>query len=116
MNPELQRIFQEAFVAGSDFAKADKAWSRAIELDPSNSAAWSNRGTLRLQFSRWEAAATDLQRAADLDVQEKGQADALVLNNLVRSELDASACTRSIDVALQIAGECQGRPGRLAGG
>ena len=32
---------------------ADQAWSTAINLKPTNAAAWSNRGTKRLQAGRW---------------------------------------------------------------
>lgn len=60
----------------------DKAWSRVIELGPDNAAAWSNRGTLRLQNQQWAAAYDDLQRAVALEQQRSGSASAVVLNNL----------------------------------
>jgi len=32
-----------------DPEKADKAWTDVIDLDPTNSYSWGNRGTIRLQ-------------------------------------------------------------------
>lgn len=49
----LVRAFDDAMAAGADFEAADKAWTRAIDIAPLNSAAWSNRGTKRLQARRW---------------------------------------------------------------
>ena len=43
------RVFFEALSESSDPKKADQAWTDVIELDPSNSYAGSNRGTIRLQ-------------------------------------------------------------------
>ena len=45
----LAKAFEEAMAAGADYDAADRAWTKAIELAPLNSAAWSNRGTKRLQ-------------------------------------------------------------------
>lgn len=46
---------------------AEKAWTDAIAIDPSNPNAWSNRGTSRLQFGRWQDARDDLQKALELE-------------------------------------------------
>lgn len=46
---------------------ADKAWTDAIAIDPSNPNAWSNRGTSRLQFGRWQEAREDLLKALELE-------------------------------------------------
>lgn len=46
---------------------ADKAWTDAIAIDPSNPNAWSNRGTSRLQFGRWQEARDDLMKAFELE-------------------------------------------------
>lgn len=46
---------------------AEKAWTDAIAIDPSNPNAWSNRGTSRLQFGRWQEAREDLQKALELE-------------------------------------------------
>lgn len=52
----LYELFDLAQQLGQrgEFEEADKAWTRAIELDPKNSASWSNRGTARLQACRWK--------------------------------------------------------------
>lgn len=60
----------------------DAAWTRVIELGPDNAAAWSNRGTLRLQYQQWAAAYDDLQHAVALEQQQTGSASAVVVNNL----------------------------------
>ena len=66
---------------------SDKAWSDAIALDPRNPNAWSNRGTSRLQFGRWEDALSDLRQAAELEMQvgEDGPSG-LLLNQLGNAE------------------------------
>lgn len=46
---------------------AEKAWTDAIAIDPSNPNSWSNRGTTRLQFGRWQDAREDLQKALELE-------------------------------------------------
>lgn len=85
----MNRLFREAFEAGTkgDFDAADKAWSNIIDIDKNNSASWSNRGTLRLQLGRWDAAAEDLQKALDLEEISKGgeNVDCLVMNNLANA-------------------------------
>lgn len=53
-----------------------------IQLLPDNAAAWSNRGTLRLQYQQWQAAFEDLSRAVLLEQQQAGTASAVVVNNL----------------------------------
>ena len=79
---ELAALFDRAMRAPT-YEEAEEAWTRAIEIAPKNSsalsAALSNRGTLRLQYSEWDAAVDDLQRAVDLD---GDRPDALTLNNL----------------------------------
>ena len=74
----LTELFIRAMRAPT-YEEADAAWTEAIALAPNNSSAWSNRGTLRLQYSEWASAVDDLQRAVDLDGDTP---DALALNNL----------------------------------
>ena len=78
---KLSQLFNQAMNASS-YEDAESAWSKAIELAPNNSAALSNRGTLRLQAGQWSAAIEDLQRSIEIDVKEGKTADASVLNNL----------------------------------
>lgn len=65
---------------------SEAAWSRAIDLSPSNAAAWSNRGTVRLQYGYWQAAYEDLQEALKLEQQQTGTPSAILLNNLGNAE------------------------------
>ena len=65
---------------------ADKAWTDAINVDPSNSSAWSNRGTSRLQFGRWDDARSDLKKALELETQGGGKPSGLLLNQLGNSD------------------------------
>lgn len=67
---KLYKAFIDAFSA-QGFEAQDAAWTRAINLAPENSAAWSNRGTLRLQNNMWAAAQADLGHAVQLEVQQK---------------------------------------------
>jgi Tfp pilus assembly protein PilF len=53
-----------------------------IDLQPDNAAAWSNRGTVRLQNQQWAAAYEDLVQAVSLEQQQTGTASAVVVNNL----------------------------------
>ena len=78
---ELSQLFNHAMNAKS-YEDAENAWTKAIELAPSNSAAFSNRGTLRLQAGQWQAAIEDLQRSIEIDANDGRSADASVLNNL----------------------------------
>jgi len=78
---KLSQLFNQAMNAKS-YEDAENAWTKAIELAPSNSAAFSNRGTLRLQAGQWQAAIEDLQRSIEIDANEGRSADASVLNNL----------------------------------
>jgi tetratricopeptide (TPR) repeat protein len=64
----------------------EAAWTKAINLAPNNAAAWSNRGTARLQNGKWQAAYDDLSAAARLEEQQLGSADGLTLNNLGNAE------------------------------
>jgi tetratricopeptide (TPR) repeat protein len=70
----------------------ERAWSRAVELAPDNAAAWSNRGTARLQAGRWRAAYDDLAHALELEAAQCGGArvsdgvSALLLNQLGNAE------------------------------
>ena len=52
-----------------------------MDIAPLNSAAWSNRGTKRLQAGRWADARDDLERSVELSADEDNP-DALTLNNL----------------------------------
>ena len=81
----LVRAFDEAMSAGSDFAKADEAWTKAIAIAPTNAAAWSNRGTKRLQAGRWADARDDLERSVELSP-DPDAPDPLTLNNLGNAE------------------------------
>lgn len=46
---------------------AEAAWTRAIAIDESNAAGWSNRGVLRLQVGDYSGAASDLEKSAELE-------------------------------------------------
>ncbi|KAK3265962.1 hypothetical protein CYMTET_25388 [Cymbomonas tetramitiformis] len=92
----FERAFYQAMEAGST-TKADEAWSRAINLSPENAAAWSNRGTLRLQLGRWEDANTDLQFAKELELRQNGEANSLLLNNLGNTQGAIGEWDRAIE-------------------
>jgi Tfp pilus assembly protein PilF len=77
----LVSLFEEAMRAGDDYQLADEAWTKAIAYAPKNTAAWSNRGTKRLQAGRWQDASDDLQRSIDLSL-DLNTPDPLTLNNL----------------------------------
>jgi tetratricopeptide (TPR) repeat protein len=64
----------------------EAAWTKAINLAHDNAAAWSNRGTARLQNGQWQAAYDDLSAAARLEEQQLGAANGLTLNNLGNAE------------------------------
>lgn len=95
----LEALFADAFAAGAAgaAADADAAWTAAVELAPTNAAAWSNRGTARLQAGAWELAASDLKQAAKLE-----PSDALTLNNLG----NAQAALGQWDAALASFAKC----------
>lgn len=57
----------------------------ATEIAPLNSAAWSNRGTKRLQAGRWQDARDDLERSVELSP-DPDNPDPLTLNNLGNAE------------------------------
>ena len=79
---ELTELFNRAMQA-STYEESEAAWTRAIEItEPASrarSAALSNRGTLRLQYSDWTGAVADLQASVDGD---GNNPDPLALNNL----------------------------------
>lgn len=84
---ELTRLFNDAGQQAQEgnLPGADELWTRAIDACGSNkiaaAAAYSNRGSVRLQMLRWSDAATDLRKAAfDLDPTEN-PGRALALNN-----------------------------------
>ena len=81
----LTRAFEDAMAAGADYDAADAAWTRAIAIAPNNSAAWSNRGTKRLQAGRWRDARDDLERSVELSP-DPDNPDPLTLNNLGNAE------------------------------
>lgn len=58
----LAELYDQAQALGQreEYAAADAVWTRAIQIDPKNSATWSNRGTARLQACRW----ADVRRPA----------------------------------------------------
>jgi tetratricopeptide (TPR) repeat protein len=66
---ELTKLFGEAIELsnGMDFSPADDKWTEIIEFAPDTSAAWSNRGTFRLQRGKWADAVADLERAVELE-------------------------------------------------
>jgi tetratricopeptide (TPR) repeat protein len=71
----------------------EAAWSRVLQLAPDSAAAWSNRGTLRLQRGRWADAEADLARAVELERQNpEGDGSGATLNNLGTS-ISAPAST-----------------------
>lgn len=64
----------------------EAAWTKAINISPSNAAAWSNRGTAHLQNGHWHAAYEDLVTALQLEQQQTGAPSAILLNNLGNAE------------------------------
>lgn len=54
-------------------------------MAPLNAAAWSNRGTKRLQAGRWAEARDDLERSVELSA-DANDPDPLTLNNLGNAE------------------------------
>lgn len=81
-SPAFLRAFEQALSVKGSWQDQDKAWSEVVRLGPDNAAAWSNRGTLRLQNQQWAAAYEDLQQAVALEQQQTGSVSAVVLNNL----------------------------------
>ena len=59
-------LFSQALASGS-FDDSDRLYGEVLALQPQNSVALANRGTLRLQNRRWRDAASDLRRAVELD-------------------------------------------------
>ena len=59
-------LFAQALASGA-FEESDRLYGEVLALQPQNSVALANRGTLRLQNRRWREAAADLQRAVELD-------------------------------------------------
>jgi len=92
ISPAVLKAFQDAMAAQGDFEAMDRAWSKAVELAPDNAAAWSNRGTARLQAGRWQDAYDDLSHALELERRRfggEGVSDgtsALLLNQLGNAE------------------------------
>eukprot|EP00878_Enallax_costatus_P024925 GHUV01026630.1.p1 GENE.GHUV01026630.1~~GHUV01026630.1.p1 ORF type:complete len:192 (+),score=62.67 GHUV01026630.1:171-746(+) len=85
VEPQLVQAFQDA-MAATTYEESEAAWTRAIELSPTNSSAVSNRGTVRLQYGHWQAAYDDLQAALQLEQQQSGTPSAILLNNLGNAE------------------------------
>ncbi|GBF94525.1 hypothetical protein Rsub_07059 [Raphidocelis subcapitata] len=91
-DPALIKAFTDAMAAQGNPEAMERAWSRAIELAPDNAAAWSNRGTARLQAGRWADAYSDLSKSLELEAARCGGArmadgaSALVLNQLGNAE------------------------------
>lgn len=81
-SPAFLRAFEQALSIKGSWQDQDRAWSEVVRLGPDNAAAWSNRGTLRLQNQQWAAAYEDLQQAVALEQQQTGSVSAVVLNNL----------------------------------
>eukprot|EP01023_Acetabularia_acetabulum_P008079 TRINITY_DN13506_c0_g2_i9.p1 TRINITY_DN13506_c0_g2~~TRINITY_DN13506_c0_g2_i9.p1 ORF type:complete len:316 (-),score=48.91 TRINITY_DN13506_c0_g2_i9:240-1187(-) len=82
VDARIAEAFNKALVAGGDYKTADSAWSEAIDMDPSNSAAWSNRATTRLQAGRWQDAKADFLTSLELEQKGADDVSALLYNNL----------------------------------
>eukprot|EP00775_Hariotina_reticulata_P006291 gene6291-6527_t len=78
----LAAVLSDRFAA----AEKDASWTKAISISPDNAAAWSNRGTVRLQNGQWSAAYDDLLHALQLEQQQAGTASPLLLNELGNAE------------------------------
>lgn len=79
---ELTRLFTEAIkLSNGETEPADEAWTRIIDFAPDTSAAWSNRGTFRLQRGLWNTALEDLEQAVALEGGAES-ADGYLMNNL----------------------------------
>ena len=82
---EVTALFARATGEPSALA-AERIWTVALEgpgaLPEARAlpSAWSNRGAIRLQLRRWEDAAADFARAADLERERLGEASPFVLN------------------------------------
>ena len=59
-------LFAQA-LASTSFEVSDRLYGEVLTLEPRNSLALANRGTLRLQNRRWTQAADDLRLAVSLD-------------------------------------------------
>eukprot|EP01026_Neomeris_dumetosa_P000378 TRINITY_DN10097_c0_g1_i1.p2 TRINITY_DN10097_c0_g1~~TRINITY_DN10097_c0_g1_i1.p2 ORF type:complete len:309 (-),score=50.41 TRINITY_DN10097_c0_g1_i1:127-966(-) len=84
VDARIAEAFNRALAAGGDFQMADQAWTSAIEMDPTNSASWSNRATSRLQAGRWQEAKQDFLTSLDLEMKSVGEneVNSLLWNNL----------------------------------
>lgn len=62
----------QAFKATNRFQwpEAEKAWTKVIELDPQNAAAYSNRGNTRTSMGKCVEAVADFDKAIGLASQE----------------------------------------------
>ena len=58
---QVQAVFGQAFEATNrgDFMTAERYWSEAIALNPTNAAAWSNRGNARVSQNHLQEALDD---------------------------------------------------------
>mmetsp|Transcript_14677 Transcript_14677/g.41874 ORF Transcript_14677/g.41874 Transcript_14677/m.41874 type:complete len:305 (-) Transcript_14677:9-923(-) len=96
---ELVKLFNEAIdiSKGEEFAPADESWTKIIDFAPDTSAAWSNRGTFRLQRGKWSEGLGDLEKAIEL---EGGvdNADGYLTNNYA----NALGATGQWDEALRV--------------
>ena len=101
---ELNKLFSDAIELskGQDMEPADNAWTKIIEFAPDTSAAWSNRGTFRLQRGKWKDALDDLERAVQL---EGGydKADGYIMNNYANALGATGAWDNALEVYKQIA-------------
>ncbi|MEM9351506.1 MAG: tetratricopeptide repeat protein [Planctomycetota bacterium] len=67
-NSEIAASYGEVLIKVlGDAKKAIKVLDKAIELDPENAEAWSNRGWAKTQLRDFEEAAEDLTKSAELD-------------------------------------------------
>ena len=66
--PTVSKLQDEAFKATNRFnwAEAEVAWGKVLELDPKNAAAYSNRGNTRTSMGKCTEAVADFNRAIEL--------------------------------------------------
>jgi hypothetical protein len=70
----IQQPLQHSHVYSVSLLQAmEAAWTRCIDLAPTNAAAWSNRGAARMQAARWQEAYDDFQHSAALEQEQGGQ-------------------------------------------
>eukprot|EP00741_Cyanophora_paradoxa_P024006 tig00021720_g23182.t1 len=68
ISAEVERLARQGAAAfnAKDFAKAEAAWTKVIELMPNNTLAWRNRGDARLDRKDFAGALADYEEAIRL--------------------------------------------------